>query len=91
MHMWPAPVDRALLFAHGREGIGKAMVEKLAKQGINVVLVALDDDMLKNTFDEMYDPRAAFAPWAANPNRGLTRDRRDFACRHVPPPLLPHP
>lgn len=34
-------------------GIGKAIVEKLCSQGINVVLVALDDDMLKNTFAEM--------------------------------------
>jgi len=35
-------------------GIGKAMVEKLVGQGLNVVLVALDDDMLANTHTEMY-------------------------------------
>ena len=31
-------------------GIGKAIVEKLCGQGINVVLVALDDKLLAATF-----------------------------------------
>lgn len=35
----------------GSSGIGKALAEKLAGQGINVVLVALDDDLLKSTFE----------------------------------------
>lgn len=34
-------------------GIGKALTEKLAGQGINVVLVALDDGLLKSTFEEL--------------------------------------
>lgn len=34
-------------------GIGKAIAEKLAMQGINVVLVALDDKMLADTFEEL--------------------------------------
>mmetsp|Transcript_19090 Transcript_19090/g.46864 ORF Transcript_19090/g.46864 Transcript_19090/m.46864 type:complete len:314 (-) Transcript_19090:231-1172(-) len=34
-------------------GIGKALVEKLAAQGLNVVLVALDDKLLKDTFEEL--------------------------------------
>lgn len=34
-------------------GIGKAIAEKLAEQGINVVLVALPDDLLKNTCEEL--------------------------------------
>lgn len=34
-------------------GIGKAITEKLADQGINVVLVALDDALLATTFAEM--------------------------------------
>ncbi|KAG5469082.1 hypothetical protein GH5_02367 [Leishmania sp. Ghana 2012 LV757] len=34
-------------------GIGKAIAEKLAIQGINVVLVALDDKMLADTFAEL--------------------------------------
>ena len=34
-------------------GIGKAIAEKLAGQGINVVLVALDDKMLEDTFQEL--------------------------------------
>ncbi|KAH8607242.1 putative short chain dehydrogenase Enoyl (Acyl carrier protein) reductase [Trypanosoma vivax] len=34
-------------------GIGKAISRKLAQQGINVVLVALDDALLDNTFSEL--------------------------------------
>jgi short-subunit dehydrogenase len=34
-------------------GIGKAIAEKLASQGINVVLAALDDTLLANTFTEL--------------------------------------
>jgi short-subunit dehydrogenase len=36
-------------------GIGKAIVEKLCGQGINVVLVALDDKLLAATFAEMQE------------------------------------
>eukprot|EP00009_Paramoeba_aestuarina_P007547 CAMPEP_0201523154 /NCGR_PEP_ID=MMETSP0161_2-20130828/18784_1 /ASSEMBLY_ACC=CAM_ASM_000251 /TAXON_ID=180227 /ORGANISM="Neoparamoeba aestuarina, Strain SoJaBio B1-5/56/2" /LENGTH=322 /DNA_ID=CAMNT_0047922163 /DNA_START=51 /DNA_END=1019 /DNA_ORIENTATION=- len=32
----------------GSSGIGRAIVEKLAKQGVNVVIAALDDDLLRN-------------------------------------------
>jgi short-subunit dehydrogenase len=34
-------------------GIGKAIAQKLAKQGLNVVLVALGDDTLLATHEEM--------------------------------------
>jgi short-subunit dehydrogenase len=34
-------------------GIGKSLVHKLAQQGINVVLVALDDSLLSTTFSEL--------------------------------------
>jgi len=34
-------------------GIGKAIVEKLCAQGVNVVFVALDDDVLKKTYAEI--------------------------------------
>jgi short-subunit dehydrogenase len=34
-------------------GIGLAMTEKLAKQGINVVMVAIDDDLLKTSHANM--------------------------------------
>jgi short-subunit dehydrogenase len=34
-------------------GIGKAITEKLAKQNINVVLVALDDNLLKNFYEKL--------------------------------------
>jgi short-subunit dehydrogenase len=41
------------LVTGGSSGIGKAIAEKLAKQKINVVIVSLDDDLLKNTTKEM--------------------------------------
>lgn len=34
-------------------GIGKSIAQKLAKQGLNVVLVALGDQLLDKTFDEL--------------------------------------
>lgn len=34
-------------------GIGRALTEKLASQGISVVMVALDDDLLKNFHNEI--------------------------------------
>jgi hypothetical protein len=34
-------------------GIGKSLADKLAKQKLNVVLVALDDAHLENTFQEL--------------------------------------
>lgn len=34
-------------------GIGKAIAEKLAEQGVSVVLVALDDKVLADTFEEL--------------------------------------
>mmetsp|Transcript_9554 Transcript_9554/g.11126 ORF Transcript_9554/g.11126 Transcript_9554/m.11126 type:complete len:191 (-) Transcript_9554:543-1115(-) len=36
-------------------GIGKALAFKLASQGLNVVLVSLDDDCLKQTMKEIKD------------------------------------
>lgn len=36
-------------------GIGKALAFKLASQGLNVVLVSLDDDHLKNTLKQLKD------------------------------------
>ena len=34
-------------------GIGKSFARKLAGQGLNVVLVALDDQLLEKTFTEL--------------------------------------
>lgn len=34
-------------------GIGKAITTKLANQGINVVMVALDDDFMKKSLAEL--------------------------------------
>jgi len=41
------------LVTGGSSGIGKSLVRKLAEQGLNVVIVALKDDLLKNTTAEM--------------------------------------
>ena len=36
-------------------GIGKALAERLAQQGLSLVLVALDDELLSNTHAELTD------------------------------------
>ena len=41
------------LVTGGGSGIGKALVFKLASQGLNVVVVSLDDDFLKTTMKEL--------------------------------------
>lgn len=41
------------LVTGGGSGIGKALSFKLASQGLNIVVVSLDDDMLKNTMKEL--------------------------------------
>eukprot|EP01128_Nolandella_sp_AFSM9_P005880 TRINITY_DN2932_c0_g1_i1.p1 TRINITY_DN2932_c0_g1~~TRINITY_DN2932_c0_g1_i1.p1 ORF type:complete len:374 (+),score=85.64 TRINITY_DN2932_c0_g1_i1:164-1285(+) len=37
----------------GSSGLGRQYVEKCASQGLNVVICALDDDLLHNTYDEL--------------------------------------
>ena len=44
--------NKCLTFFH--TGIGKAYAKKLASQGLNVVLVALDDALLEETFTELH-------------------------------------
>jgi short-subunit dehydrogenase len=48
----------------GGSGIGKALCFKLASQGLNVVVVSLDDDFLKQTITELYAmyPKQQFRP-----------------------------
>lgn len=41
------------LVTGGSSGIGKAITEKLAGQNINVVIVSLDDDLLKTSVTEL--------------------------------------
>ena len=41
------------LVTGGGSGIGKALVHKLASQGLNVVIVSLDDQYLKETITEI--------------------------------------
>eukprot|EP01122_Echinamoeba_exundans_P011760 TRINITY_DN478_c0_g1_i1.p2 TRINITY_DN478_c0_g1~~TRINITY_DN478_c0_g1_i1.p2 ORF type:complete len:351 (+),score=104.15 TRINITY_DN478_c0_g1_i1:104-1054(+) len=41
------------LVTGGSSGLGKALSEKLAQQGLNVVIAALGDDLLKNTTAEL--------------------------------------
>lgn len=49
-------------------GIGKALVKGLAKQGLNVVLVALGDNLLDTTYTELQEayPACQFRKVAAN-------------------------
>jgi short-subunit dehydrogenase len=51
------------LVTGGSSGLGKALSEKLAQQGLNVVIAALGDDLLKNTTAELktkYVPHVYF-------------------------------
>lgn len=41
------------LVSGSSSGIGRAVAKKLAKQGLNVVLVALDDEALKGTYESL--------------------------------------
>lgn len=63
-------------------GIGKALAAKLASQGVNVVLVALDDQTLKDTAEQLSTkfPRVSFrlvgADLSCNPEKYMADLRR---------------
>ncbi|KAG1660809.1 hypothetical protein FOA52_010233, partial [Chlamydomonas sp. UWO 241] len=56
------------LVTGGSSGIGKSIANKLAMQGLNVVLVALGDSLLDTTFDEIKAayPKQQFRKVAVN-------------------------
>jgi len=66
------------LVTGGSSGIGKALVERLAKQKLNVVIVALDDDLLKNFHKEISEtyPNQKFR--AVGVNLGKRDDNYDY-------------
>lgn len=43
------------LVTGGSSGIGRAIVDKLALQGLNIVIVAIDDDLLKQTMASLHE------------------------------------
>jgi short-subunit dehydrogenase len=56
------------LVTGGGSGIGKALCFKLASQGLNVVVVSLDDEFLKQTIKELKEayPKLEFRPVGVN-------------------------
>eukprot|EP00798_Chlamydomonas_sp_ICE-L_P010127 gene10127-8027_t len=56
------------LVTGGSSGIGKSIAVKLAKQGLNVVIVALQDQLLDSTYDELKEtfPKLQFRKVAVN-------------------------
>ena len=64
--------DWALVTGAG-SGIGKALAFKLASQGLNVVIVSLDDDFLKSTMKEIKEqyPKQEFRSVGVNFSPGV--------------------
>ncbi|KAG7343434.1 short-chain dehydrogenase [Nitzschia inconspicua] len=61
------------LVTGGGSGIGKAISFKLAKQGLNVVVVSLDDDILKDTMKQLKEtfPKQEFKSVGCNFSPGV--------------------
>ena len=61
------------LVTGGSSGIGRAIVDRLALQGLNVCVVSIDDDLLKNTVKEL---KAAFPKQVREGEEGKKEGRR---------------
>jgi len=61
------------LVTGGSSGIGRAIVDRLALQGLNVCVVSIDDDLLKNTVKEL---KAAFPKQVREGEEGGKEGRR---------------
>jgi short chain dehydrogenase len=71
-------------------GIGRAIVEKLADQDINVVMVALDDDLMNKTHKEMEDqyPNLEFRKVGVNLGAPGYLEVISKACSDIKPNLI---
>ena len=71
------------LVTGGSSGIGRAIVDRLALQGLNVCVVSIDDDLLKNTVKEL---KAAFPKQVGGlrvpkmPERKGMKERKGNVC-----------